>query len=652
MPYIKFDKKELINLEYSLKREMFRSNRAGAYAGTTIVHCNTRKYHGLLIAPQPQFGNAPHVLLSALHETVIQHETRFNLGILRYQGNVFHPKGHKYVRDFTIDPVPKIVYRVGGVVLEREMLFSLRENMLMMKYTLLDAHSPTKLQFTPFVAFRNIHALSKANNNVNSDYRPVKNGISVTLYDGYTPLYLQFSKKPEYHHLPDWYYNIDYIHEELRGYDHTEDLFVPGYFELSLSKGERVIIAAGTKEITPAGLSKKYVSVFDKRIPRNNFKNCLLNAAEQFIIKKDDSTAIIAGYPWFGQIGRDTFMALPGLLLSRNDVATYEAVLDSMIAGMQGPFFPGAVLNDRTEYHSADTQLWFFRALQHLAEYTGDTTKIRKKYGNLMILILDAYAEGTWFNIFMDEKGLLHAGESGFAITWMNAVIDGKPVTPRIGYAVELNALWYNAIQFSIRLAELAGDSAFLAKWQPIAGKLKNSFVKNFWDEKRGYLADYTHEGFKDWSVRPNMLFAVSLPFSPLSELQKKKVLDVIERELLTPKGLRTLSPTSLYYKGTYNGDVRRRDEAYHQGSVMPWLAGHFAEAYLKVYGAHGLQVVKNIYRAFEPEMQVYGIGTISELYDGDPPHNPSGAVSMAASVAELLRIEEMIEKFENAKTT
>lgn len=631
---------------------MFRSNRAGAYAGTTIVHCNTRKYHGLLIVPQPQFGNAPHVLLSALHETVIQHEMPFNLGIHRFRGDVFYPRGHKYVRDFAIDPVPKIVYRVGGVVLEREMLFSSREDLLMMKYTLVDAHSPTKLQFTPFLAFRNIHMLSKANRDVNSDYRPAKNGISITLYDGYTPLYVQFSKKPEYHHSPDWYYNIDYIHEELRGYEHTEDLFVPGYFELSLARGESVIVTAGTKEVAPKGLSKKYTTALGHRIPRNNFKNCLLNAAEQFIVKNNDRTAIIAGYPWFGQIGRDTFMALPGLLLSRNDVTTYEAILDSMMAGMQGPFFPAAVLNDRTEYHSADTQLWFFRALQHLMEHTGKPLKIREKYGKMMSMILEAYAEGTWFNIFMNENGLLHAGESGFALTWMNAVIDGRPVTPRIGYAVELNALWYNAIQFSISLAQMAGDHGFVEKWQPIAERLKKSFVERFWDEKRGYLADYFIDDFKDWSVRPNMLFAVSLPYSPLGDLQKKKVLDVIERELLTPKGLRTLSPTSRDYKGTYGGDVRRRDEAYHQGSVMPWLAGHFAEAYLKVYGAAGLQVVKNIYRAFEPEMQVYGIGTISELYDGDPPHNPSGAVSMAASVAELLRMEEMINKFETLETT
>jgi predicted glycogen debranching enzyme len=651
MPYIKFDKKQLINLEYSLKREIFRSNRAGAYSGTTIVNCNTRKYHGLLIAPQPQFGNSPHVLLSAMHETIIQRSAAFNLGIHKYGCDVFQPKGHKYVRDFTIDPLPKITYRVGGVLLEREMLFSSHENLLMMKYTLAEAHSATVVQFMPFLAFRNIHALSKANYDIHTDYTPVKNGISVTLYEGYTPLFIQFSKKVEYRHAPDWYYNVDYIHEEMRGYEHTEDLFVPGHFEISLKKGESIVIAACTNETSPAGLKNKYASAPKNRIPRNNFLNCLLNAAEQFIVCTGDRVEVIAGYPWFGVIGRDTFMALPGLLLTRNDLRTYRSVLKSMISMMQGPFFPNAILDDRTEYHSVDTQLWFFWALQKLMEHTGDKQNIYSEYFHIMKTILEAYAEGTWFNIFMDDNGLLHAGEPGFALTRMNAVIDGKPETPRMGFPVEINALWYNAICFALELAEFFEDPQFCDKWNPIAKKLKESFIANFWDEKQGYLADCTHNEFKDWSVRPNMLFAVSLPYSPLKDMHKKKVLDIIERELLTPKGLRTLSPMSRRYKGVYRGDVHQRDEAYHQGSVMPWLVGHFAEAYLKVYGAQGVKVVKNLHSSFEPELQVYGIGTVSELYDGDPPHEPSGAVSMAISVAELLRMKTLISNYQKSST-
>ncbi|MFP4471578.1 MAG: amylo-alpha-1,6-glucosidase [Bacteroidales bacterium] len=651
MGYIKFDKNQLINLEYSLRRELLRSNRAGAFSNTTIISCNTRKYHGLLIVPQPQFGNTPHVLLSGLDETIIQREADFNLGIHKYQNNIYSPKGHKYIRNFQLEPTPKITYRVGGVVLEKEKLFSSRENMVMFKYTLVEAHSPTKLRFRPFLAFRNIHALSKANIDASKKYETIKNGIKVTMYDGYSPLHIQFSKKVEYTHVPDWYYNIEYTHEKLRGYDYLEDLYVPGFFELPIKPGESILVAASTNEVLPGGLKQKFNAELKKRIPRNNFENCLTNAAEQFIVNQENRTDVIAGYPWFGPIGRDTFMSLPGLMLTRGDEKTFRSVIDSMISTMKGPFFYNVVLNDRTEYNSVDTQLWFFWALQKLAEHTGDPGRIWKDYKKVIKLILEAYREGTWYNIKMQDNCLLFAGESGQALTWMNATYDGKPVTPRIGMPVEVNALWHNAVMFSLDLARQAKDLAFLRNWKEIGQKIGMSFVENFWDESKGYLADYTNGSFKDWSVRPNQMLAVSLPNSPLSRMQQKKVLDVVEKELLTPRGLRTLSPKNVKYKGVYRGNIQQRDEAYHQGSVVPSLIGHFAEAYLKLYGKAGISVIKKLYNGFEPELQEYGVATISELFDGDPPHHPAGATSMAAAVAELLRINQMIENLENSKT-
>lgn len=644
MAYIKFDKTQLINLEYSLRRELLRSNRAGAYSSTTIIGCNTRKYHGLLVVPQPQFGNAPHVLLSALDETVIQREAEFNLGIHKYEKGIYAPKGHKYIRDFELDPAPKITYRVGGVVLEKEMLFSSHENQVLFRYTLVEAHSPTTLRFKPFMAFRNIHALSKANIDANKKYDPVKNGIKVTMYQGYSPLFIQFSRQPEYVHVPDWYYNIEYTHESLRGYDSLEDLYVPGFFEIAIAKGESIVLAAGTSEVNPSGMKQRFSAEAKKRLPRNSFGNCLINAAQQFVVHRDKKAEIIAGYPWFDTIGRDTFMALPGLLLSQNDIRTFKDVMDTMVERMHGPFFCNAVLDTTVEYNSVDTQLWFFWALQKYAEKVGDKKKIWREYRKVIKLILEAYREGTWFNIKMQDDGLLFAGETGNALTWMNAYVEGKPVTPRIGLPVEVNALWYNAIMFSLELARAAGDTTFTGKWKTIAGMVQQSFVANFWDEQKGYLADYTNANFKDWSVRPNQVLAISMPHSPLSSIQQKKILDVVEKELLTPKGLRTLSPKNVKYKGNYGGSAQKRDEAYHQGTVVTWLIGHFAEAYLKVYGKGGVQVIKNMYKGFEPEMQNYGIGTISEIFDGDPPHYPSGAISMAAAVAELLRINDMID--------
>jgi len=650
MGYIKFDRNQLINLEYSLRRELLRTNRAGAFSSTTIVNCNTRKYHGLLIVPQPQFGNAPHVLLSTLDETVIQREAEFNLGIHKYENNIYSPRGHKYISDFEIEPFPKITYQVGGVILEKEMLFSSKEDMVIFKYTLVDAHSPTTLRFKPFLAFRNIHALSKANIDCNKKYEPVPNGIKVTMYDGYSPLYIQFSKDIEYTHVPDWYYNLEYPYEKDRGYEYLEDLYVPGFFDIPIKKGESIILVAGTSESNPATFRRKFTDESKKRIPRNNFENCLLNSAQQFIVNKVDKTQIIAGFPWFGPVGRDTFIGMPGLLLTQGDVKTYTSVLDSMIADMKGPFFPNVILNDRIEYDAVDTSLWFFWALQKLAGFTGDTNKIWKAYKDVIKRILDAYREGTWYNIKMEDSGLLFAGESGNALTWMNAIIDEKPVTPRIGLPVEVNALWYNAIAFSLEMARNARDTAFVNKWKGLPEKIEKAFIENFWDEKRGYLADYTNGNFKDWSVRPNQVFAISLQYSPLNVIQQKRTMDVIERELLTPRGLRTLVPKNIRYKGIYRGNVQERDLAYHNGSVLPWLFGAFSEAYLKIYGKGGLSVVKNLYKSFEPEMQVYGIGTISELFDGDPPHYPSGAISQATAVAELLRVNEMIKSFEGTK--
>ncbi|NCC72729.1 MAG: amylo-alpha-1,6-glucosidase [Sphingobacteriia bacterium] len=646
MAYIKFDKNQLINLEYSLRRELLRSNRAGAFASTTIINCNTRKYHGLLIVPQPQFGNDPHVLLSTIDETVIQHDADFNLGIHKYQNGVYAPKGHKYIRDFELDPIPKITYRVGGVVLEKELYFSSHENQILFKYTLVDAHSETKLRFRPFLAFRNIHQLSKANIDANKRYENAKNGIKIVMYEGYSPLYIQFSKKPEYTHVPDWYYNIEYTHESLRGYEAVEDLYVPGFFELPIAKGESIILAAGTEEINPAGMKKRFDNEGKKRLPRNSFQNCLINAAQQFIVHSKTKTEIIAGYPWYGSIGRDTFMSLPGLLLTQNDFKTFREVVDSMIANMKGPFFHNAVLNQHTEYNSADTQLWFFWALQKLAEKTKEPSKIWRDYGKVMKLILNSYREGTSYNIKMQENGLLFAGESGNAVTWMNAYVAGKPVTPRIGLPVEINAMWYNAIKFSLDLAKAAKDSTFTGQWKELPELIRQSFITEFWDENKGYLADFTNGNFKDWSVRPNQLLAISMPYSPLTNIQQKRIIDIIERELLTPKGLRSLTPKSLKYKGVYRGNASERDEAYHQGSVVAWLSGHYSEAYLKVYKKGGLQIVKNLFNELEAEMQTYGITTISEIFDGDPPHNPSGAISMATSVAELLRINEMINEF------
>jgi len=647
MSYIEFDKTQLINLEYSLSREIIRSNWAGTYASTTIIGCNTRKYHGLLNCPLEYLDGGTHVLLSSIDETVIQREASFNLSIHRYPG-IYEPRGHKYIREFEAEPIMALTYRVGGVILKKEMLLTTGEDRIIIRYTLIDAHSPTKLRFKPFLAFRNIHSLSKSNLDVNTNYYSVKNGIKLKMYTGYPYLFMQFSKKAEYVPVPHWYYNIEYLEEQKRGYDFREDLYVPGYFELPIKKGETIIFSAGTKEATTASLNRLFKKELTTRIPRNNFENCLINSALKFIIRKDKKTEIIAGFPWFGRWGRDTFISLPGLTLAIDDAKTCKQVIDTMSAELKGPLFPNIGSNSNAAYNSVDAPLWYFWAIQQYCEYTDSYKTIWKEYGSKMKKILEGYRNGTDFNIKMHDNGLIYAGQQGMALTWMDAVVNGKPVTPRIGYPVEINALWYNAVCFSLQVAKIAGDKKFVKEWSDIPELTKKSFVYTFWDSKKGYLADYVNGDFKDWSVRPNQVFAASLHFSPINEEISKSLIDTVIKELLTPKGLRTLAPKNPAYIGIYEGDQNSRDLAYHQGTVWPWLLEHFSEAYLKIHGNSGVSFIKKLYKGFEEDMTVHGIGTISEIYDGDPPHRPEGAISQAWSVAALLRMRRLIDKYKN----
>ncbi len=643
MSYIQFDKNQLVNLEYSLNKELLRSNRAGSYASTTIIGCNTRKYHGLLITPLPHLDGENHVLLSSLDETVIQHDAEFNLGIRKYPGGVYIPKGHKYIRDFDTEPIPKLTYRVGGVVLTKEMVFAQKEDKIFIRYTLMEAHSPTTLRLRPFLAFRNVHKLSKANNDVYKKYDSINNGISVKMYAGYPDLCMQLSKNAEYTHVPDWYYSIEYQREMERGYDFSEDLYVPGFFDVPIEKGESVVFAAGLEESNPALIKRQFNAEIKKRIPRDSFEHCLLNSAQQFIVHRGKKTEVIAGFPWFGRWGRDTFIALPGLTLAEGDTKTCKAVLDTMIGDLKGPLFPNMGAGNDLAYNSVDAPLWFFWALQKYAEASNMQATIWNEYGKTIRLILEGLRNGTSYNIKLHDNALLFAGDQGVALSWMDAVVNGKPVTPRVGYAVEINALWYNAIMFSIESAEAVGDHEFLQEWIPVAERIPESFIKTFWDGRRNYLADFVNGDFKDWSVRPNQIFAVSLPYTALEESMQIAVMQKVKKELLTSRGLRTLSPKNPQYKAIYTGDQKQRDEAYHQGTVWPWLFGHYAEAFFKLYGKVALQHIEKYYKAFEGEINKHGIGSISEVYDGDPPHIAGGAISQAWSVAELLRVYKMI---------
>jgi len=651
MGYLQFDKSKLINLEYSLNKEFVRSNRAGSYSSTTIVGCNTRKYHGMLVCPDSQ-GKDKNVLLSSLDVTIMQHDQEFNLGIHKYQGDHYVPRGHKYIRNFEAESVGVTTYRVGGVVLKKDYLLVEKEEQILIRYTLVEATSQTFLKFRPFLAFRNMHSLSKANLIANTKYQKVNHGIVSKLYEELPSLFMQFNKDVEFISCPDWYYNIEYMEEQGRGYDFKEDLFVPGYFECGIQKGESIIFSGSTLLVEkPESLLKKYEKEKSKRIVRDSFKSCLVNSAEQFLVYTGGRTEIIAGFPWFGTWGRDTFISLPGLTLTTGKLKQAKDILDTMVKRMKGGLFPNMGDNENPAFNSVDAPLWFFWSLQQYQKY--DTSlDIWETFKVAIGEILNAYRSGTIFNIRMLENGLIWAGESGKSLTWMDAVIDTGPVTPRMGMDVEINALWYNAVCACLEWAKEAKDTKFIKLWKDLPELIKLSFIDTFWDEKMGYLADYVDGDFKDFSVRPNQVIAVALDYSPVTRDMKKSILDIVSRYLLTPKGLRTLSPKDERYNPCYEGNERKRGSAYHQGTVWPWLLEHYVKAYLDLYKLSGLSTVKQLYHGFEEDMLVHGIGSISEIYDGDPPHTPRGSISQAWSVASVLRIGEMIEKLESETKT
>jgi predicted glycogen debranching enzyme len=636
MSYLKFDKEQLINLMYSLNREILRSNRTGSYISTTLNGCNTRKYHGLLVCPISVFGEEKHVLLSSLDVSLVQNEVEFNLGVHRYKGGIYEPAGHKYIQNIEFGAIPKITYRIGSINFVMERILSARKKQILIRYTLEEAPEQVFVRFKPFLAFRNMHNLSKANLFVNSKYLLVENGICTRLYDNYPELFMQFSKKNEFVAVPDWYYNIEYIKELNRGYDYLEDLFVPGYFELALSPGESVVFAAGLENASPSALKQIFTRYMNKGTQRFTYTSSLKNAAEQFIYQKKDETTIIAGFPWYDSISRQAFISLPGLALATGRNALYAEVLSTYRKYLHNGLFPDNILSPVKTYSSADASLWYIWALQKYAETQRSPRGIWLNYCHIVKEILEAYRNSIPDFVWMTPDGLLEAEKEKTALTWMNSYINGQPVVQRAGLAVELNALWYNAIVFATEMCRLSGEKNYVAQWEELSEKAGQAFLRTFWNTGHEHLADTIKDETVDWAVRPNMIIAAAMKYSPLSKEQKKKILSVAKQKLLTKRGLRSLSPDHLRYKGVVEGGPEQREAAIHQGAAWPWLMQFFTEAYLSIHGAGGLPFIKNQLEMFEEALTEHCVGTFSEVYNGDPPHTGKGAVSQAWNVAGI----------------
>ena len=644
MAFLKFNKKELVNLEYSLKREIISANKTGAYCNTSIVTCNTRRYHGLLAVTLDRFGGDRFLLLSSLDESLLVNGKQFNLGIHCY-GDIYEPRGHKYVVDFSADPVPQVTYQVGAIVFRKSLLLSAEKDRLLIKYELLGGPSAVTLMLKPFLAFRNIHALTQRNDDANTSFTEIPAGVSFRMYPNFPDLHLQLSDKAaEWKFLPCWNNRITYSDEYRRGFDCTEDLYTPGILSVRLGKGSSVVFSASVDEEDPAKLKRAFSDGARKCHEITNSREQLERCADTLITRHNGVEMINAGLSWmYTGLLRETLQALPGLTLhGLHSAAHFEEILDNLISAEQERLF------HRTT--QVEAPLYLASTLQAYLDYGADPAAVWKKYGDTVKGIVESYLPGQRREVTMHPNGLLWAQMDGVALSWMNAYIGGRAVTERPGYQVETNAFWYNSISFAIEMEEKFGkaDGDFVSKWKPIRDLVRGSYQSTFWNERNGCLADYVDGYGQNCDIRPNQLYAVWVKHSPVDEELAPGILRVVDNELVTSRGIRTLSPRDPKYRGVYEGSQLDRDNAYHQGCTRPFLLEQYVEVSFRVKGPSFIKKAEWLTEGFTADLSKHGVGAFSELYDGDPPHEPHGAISSALSTAALLTVADMIEKYKD----
>lgn len=643
MSYLKFDRSILTNLEESLQREILCANKGGAYCCSSILGCNTRKYHGMLVVPSDESIANRWVLLSSLDETVVQHGAEFNLAVHKYAGGVFSPNGHKYIREFDVERAVTTTYRVGGVVLSKSYLLSEDRHQLIVRYKLLEAHSQTTLRIKPLLAFRKVKELTYENNQVNWAYQEEPNGISVSLYEGSPRLYMQFSKAMTYAHAPHWNKHHYYDKEAERAHNCVEDLPVTGTFECRIAKGEELYMSVSDEVCDTHRLKEEFEYYEATKIPKDSFVNCLKRAVNQYYYEPEEGKSyLLAGLPWFNVRHRDQMIALTAASFGIGKPERYKAVMDNTLKAVRRYFDTGEEDEIITGLDQPDALLWLVNCIQDYSRWVG-MEQTRAEYGEVVKEVLEYLRANKHPLVKVMDNGLLYAVPKSRSepITWMDSTIDGYPVVDRQGYIVEYNALWYNALCFNRALFGLDDY-----REDDYIDRVSESFVRVFVN-KYDYLFDYVAEGREhDWSVRPNQILAAGLSYSPLSRKLQRSVLDIVTKELLTPKGLRTLSPMSGFYRGYCEGNLADRAYSYFQGGVWSWLIYYYLSAYLKLFRRVGISVVDRLLIPFEDEMKWHGIGTISEVYDGTPPYVGRSGITFMLSVTAILRIQNRLTEY------
>lgn len=651
----------------SSQLEWLETNGLGSFASGTVSGANTRRYHGLLVAslhpPVDRF-----LTLSKLEETVLVGKQYFELAVNQFP-QTLNPKGHYLIQEFGLDPFPRWIYNVNGLLLEKVLFMLPGENTTVVRYRLLKPEEDrfAVLALRPFVAFRDYHSLAKENDTIQRSPVTEEPGLlQLRPYDG-LPMLTLCHNAIGFTVRPDWYRRFEYLEESNRGLDFSEDLFTHGYFSFDLSSknplafvvatlNKKGIVTGRQVEDWEAQERARRQAIRTHPDSVDPFAQQLQLAADAFVIRRaDGASSVIAGYHWFTDWGRDTMISLPGLALTTRRFELAESILSSFLKyadqGMLPNRFPDR--DGPPEFNTVDATLWLFHAAHDYFLATDDLTFLREDAFPKLEEIVDWHLKGTRYGIRMDPAdGLLQAGEPGVQLTWMEAKVGDWVVTPRQGKAVEVNALWHNAMRVMEVFSRRLKNEERTDFYQQRALAIQKSFSQIFWNTDANCLFDCIQDGAPDRKIRPNQIFAVSLPFPLLSLDRAQAVVHVVQQKLLTPYGLRSLAPDDPDYRPIYRGNRYERDSAYHQGTVWPWLIGPFVDAYLNAFGEspESVRYLKSLFDGFRQHLSEAMLGTISEIFDAEAPHTPRGCGAQAWSVAEVLRSYQKLRALENGR--
>ena len=639
---ISFDRSICGIYDAASSREWLETNGIGGFASSTISGSHTRRYHGLLTAAtRPPLGRITTV--SKFIETLIVGNETFQLSTSRFSGKV-DSQACQFISQFRLDPFPVWTFRVRDVELEKKPFMSSGSNTTVVTYSILENMKghPVLLEIKPLLAFVDYHHLQHEDPGFQTDFVATNGEVAIRPYPEMPEVFF-FHNAIAVETVGDWYKNFEYVIEQERGFEFQEDLFQPFVMRFDLQRPAEIIVSTEQKKKPASRLEKDEIRRRQHLVRTAKADNepiqTLAFAADQFIVKRGSGHTVIAGYPWFSDWGRDTMISLPGLTLATNRPRiAREIILEfskHISEGMLPNRFPDE--GEEAEYNTVDATLWYFEAIRAYAEKSGDFRTVRNDLYEKLSLVVAAHLRGTRYDIHVDTDGLLYAGEPGVQLTWMDAKVGDKVITPRTGKPVEIQALWYNALKIMHGFAVRFGHSEDASRFAAMADLAKLSFNAVFWNGTVNCLFDVVGNGGRDASIRPNQILAVSLVHPILETKRMKHVVDKVEAELLTPMGLRSLSPHDPAYVPYYRGSPFERDSAYHQGTVWAWLIGPFVDGYRKVYPEREDRI-QEFLAPLAGHLNEAGVGQISEIFDAEPPHAPRGCTAQAWSVAEVLR--------------